>query len=60
MRACLVRFLVREDAATAVEYAVMLGLFFMSAFVAATIFGQSALQGWQNNNNSLSNVSFGS
>jgi len=60
MRARLVRFLRHDDAATAVEYAVLLGLIFMTVFTAVMTFGQTANQSWQNSTNSLSDVNFGS
>jgi Flp pilus assembly pilin Flp len=60
MRSRLLRFFQRRDAATAVEYAVLLGLIFMTAFAAVVIFGQATNQSLQNSSNSLSNASQGS
>jgi len=60
MRSRLLRFFHRRDAATAVEYAVLLGLIFMTAFAAVVIFGQATNQSLQNSSNSLSNASQGS
>jgi Flp pilus assembly pilin Flp len=60
MRSRLLRFFHRRDAATAVEYSVLLGLIFMTAFAAVVIFGQATNQSLQNSSNSLSNASQGS
>jgi Flp pilus assembly pilin Flp len=54
------RFVRRVDAATAVEYAVMLALVLMVIFGAVTLFGQKANQVWNNNSTSLQSVNFGS
>jgi Flp pilus assembly pilin Flp len=60
MRSRLLRFFRRRDAATAVEYAVLLGLIFMTVFAAVVIFGQATNKSLQNSSNSLSNASEGS
>ena len=54
------RFLHREDAATAVEYAVLLALILLTAIGAIVVFGQAANQTWNNNNASLKAANFGS
>jgi Flp pilus assembly pilin Flp len=54
------RFVRRVDAATAVEYAVMLALILMVIFGAVVLFGQKTSQTWNNNNTSLQSVNFGS
>lgn len=56
----LYRFLSGEDAATAVEYAVMLGLVLMAVFAAVATLGQNTSQSWSNSNASLKAVNFGS
>ncbi len=56
----LLRFFRRRDAATAVEYAVMLGLVFMTAFAAVVLVGQATNKSLQNSSDSLSNASSGS
>lgn len=59
MRTRLWRFFRRRDAATAVEYAVLLGLIIMAAFAAVVLFGQATNQSLQNSSNSLSTVNSG-
>ncbi len=49
----LLRFLTEEDAATAVEYAVMLALVIMACLTAITSVGQQTAQLWGNNNSGL-------
>ena len=48
------------DAATAVEYAVVLALILMIAFASIALVGQKAAQSWNNSNASLQSVNFGS
>ncbi|MEX2112596.1 MAG: Flp family type IVb pilin [Pirellulales bacterium] len=59
MRFRLLRFVRRREAATAVEYAVLLGLIFMTAFAAVVLFGQATSKSFQNSSDSLSNASSG-
>jgi pilus assembly protein Flp/PilA len=53
-------FLRREDAATAVEYAVMLALILMVCFSAVALFGSKTSESFSNSSNSLQSVNFGS
>ncbi len=48
------------EAATAVEYAVMLALILLAAFAAIVTLGQQTAQSWNNSNQSLNMVDFGS
>ena len=57
-RAC--RFAASDDAATSVEYAVMLALILMVCFAAIGVFGTQSNQLMNSNNDSLSTVGFGS
>jgi Flp pilus assembly pilin Flp len=54
------RFLRTTDAATAVEYAVVLALILMVVFSAVALVGQKTGQSWSNSNTSLQAVNFGS
>ena len=54
------KFLVGDDAATAVEYSVMLALIILTAIGAIMVFGQATSQTFTNNNNQLDSVNFGS
>jgi Flp pilus assembly pilin Flp len=54
------RFLRRADAATAVEYAVVLALILMVVFSAVVLVGQKTSQSWNSSNSSLQSVNFGS
>jgi pilus assembly protein Flp/PilA len=56
----LCRLLRGDDAATAVEYAVMLALVLLAVFAAIITLGQNTNQSWSNSNNSLKAVNFGS
>jgi Flp pilus assembly pilin Flp len=56
----LKRFLRRDDAATAVEYAVVLALILLTAIGAIAVFGGAVQQSWTSSNNALSAVQFGS
>jgi Flp pilus assembly pilin Flp len=56
----LITFLGRDDAATAVEYSVLLALILLTAIGAVMTFGQAANQTWTNNDTSLKAVDFGS
>ncbi len=56
----LIRFLVDEEAATAVEYAVVLAFILMTAIGAITVFGQAASGTWAANTTKLDTVGFGS
>ena len=49
-----------EAAATSVEYAVMLALILGVVFGSIALLGQDTLLVWNNNNNSLQSVGFGS
>ena len=49
-----------DEAATAVEYAVMLALILMVVFGAVVTLGQTTAQSWSNSNTSLKAVNFGS
>jgi pilus assembly protein Flp/PilA len=60
MRSRLWRFLRRNDAATAVEYAVLLGLIMMACFAAVVLFGQATNTSLQNSSNSLGTINGGS
>ena len=60
MRFLWMRLTRRDDAATAVEYAVMLALVLMITIGAIALLGSRTQQSWNNSNNSLSNVQFGS
>jgi Flp pilus assembly pilin Flp len=53
------RLISNDDAATAVEYAVMLALILMVAIVGIAALGQSNGGGWMNIDNSLEGVGFG-
>ncbi len=53
-------FLGRDDAATAVEYSVVLALILLTAIGAVMIFGQATSQSWSSSNTSLKAVKFGS
>jgi pilus assembly protein Flp/PilA len=55
----LLRFLRNDEAATAVEYAVMLALILLVAIAAIASFGQQTSTVWSNNNSELENVHFG-
>jgi pilus assembly protein Flp/PilA len=55
----LLRLIRHEEAATAVEYAVMLALIILVAIAAITNFGLQTSTVWNNNNQKLSNVHFG-
>jgi pilus assembly protein Flp/PilA len=55
-----VNFFKHEDAATAVEYAVMLALILLVVLSAVALVGSNTSQTWNNNNNSLKAVNFGS
>jgi Flp pilus assembly pilin Flp len=59
MRSRLWRFFQRRDAATAVEYAVLLGLIIMAAFASVVLLGQATNQSLQNSSNSLSAATSG-
>lgn len=54
------RFLRRKDAATSVEYAVVLALILMVCFSAIALFGSKTSASFTNSNNSLQTVNFGS
>ncbi len=56
----LCQFLRGDDAATAVEYAVMLALILLVVFAAVIALGQGANQSWTNSGNKLDAVNFGS
>jgi Flp pilus assembly pilin Flp len=56
----LVRFFRNTDAASAVEYAVMLALILMAIYSAIALLGQKTSQAWASNNASLEAVNFGS
>ena len=60
MRALCKRIANRDDAATSVEYAVMLALVLMITITAIALLGSRTQQSWNNSNNSLSTVNFGS
>ena len=60
MSKILGRFLRKTDAATAVEYAVVLALILMVTFIAIGLLGNQTGQSLQNSNNSLDTVNFGS
>ncbi len=53
-------FLRNDEAATAVEYAVMLALVLMVVFSAISLLGTKTAQSWQNSNAQLQSVNFGS
>jgi Flp pilus assembly pilin Flp len=50
----------REEAATAVEYAVMLALIIVTAIGAINLLGSQTSQLWGSNNTALESVGFGS
>ena len=54
------RFLVRTNAATTVEYAVLLALILMVMFAAIALVGQQTSASWNNSNTLLQGVNFGS
>lgn len=54
------RFWVRTNAATSVEYAVLLALILMVVFAAIALVGQRTSASWNNSNTSLQGVNFGS
>ena len=58
MRIC--NFLFGEEAATAVEYAVMLALVLMVVFASVVLLGNNTRQNWENMNGDLNSVGFGS
>jgi Flp pilus assembly pilin Flp len=60
MRTLYQKIVTQEDAATSVEYAIMLALVLMITIGAAGFLGTRTQQSWNNSNNSLSNVNFGS
>jgi Flp pilus assembly pilin Flp len=61
MVASVLRFLSRDaDAATAVEYAVMLALVFLAVLGAVLVLGQNTSQSWSYSNTQLKAVNFGS
>ena len=53
-------FLFGEEAATAVEYAVMLALVLMVVFASVVLLGNNTRQSWENMNGDLNSVGFGS
>ena len=59
MRSRLWRFFQRRDAATAVEYAVLLALILLAVFASVVLLGQATNQSLQNSSNSLSTVNSG-
>jgi Flp pilus assembly pilin Flp len=54
------RFIHGEDAATAVEYAVVLALILMVAIGAVMVFGNAVGDRFDSNNTALEDVNFGS
>jgi pilus assembly protein Flp/PilA len=54
------RFLANDEAATAVEYAVMLALILIAVLGAVTALGQNTNGLWTSNNTNLKTVGFGS
>jgi Flp pilus assembly pilin Flp len=60
LRAAVKRIVLREQAATAVEYAVMLALILGIILGSIALVGLNTKQAWNNNNTSLQNVGFGS
>ncbi len=54
------RLFFEDEAATAVEYAVVLALILMVVFGAVVTMGQTTAQSWSNSNTSLKAVNFGS
>lgn len=54
----IARFLINEEAATAVEYAVMLAMILMSIFAAVAAFGQQAGGMWSGIGNNLNSHGF--
>lgn len=56
----LLRRIFAEDAATAVEYAVMLALILMVVLGSIALLGSNTKQSWQNTNSNLESVGFGS
>jgi len=53
-------FLLDQEAATAVEYAVMLALVLMVIFASIAVLGSNTRQSWNNMNGDLNSVGFGS
>ena len=60
IRQRLGRFRRSADAATAVEYAVVLAMILMIVFAAVALVGQKLAQSWNSSNTSLQSVNFGS
>ncbi len=60
MNRILRRFLRRTDAATSVEYGVILAVILMVVFAAVATLGTKNNQGWTNTNASLEAVNVGS
>ena len=60
MRHRISHFWRQTDAATSVEYAVVLALILMTVFSAVALVGQKTSQSWSNSNTSLQSVNFGS
>jgi pilus assembly protein Flp/PilA len=56
---CLLKLFRREEAATAVEYAVMLALIILVAIAAIANFGLQTSTSWHNSTEELKNVHFG-
>jgi Flp pilus assembly pilin Flp len=60
MRTICKRIASHDDAATSVEYAIMLALVLIITIGAIGFLGTRTQQSWTNSNNSLSTVNFGS
>ena len=56
MRQRLVRFWRSADAATAVEYAVVLAMILMIVFAAVVLLGQKTAQSWNTSNTSIQTI----